>query len=137
MRKSTIRKMTNRPVTRQGAKLLNELKSITRRYQGWLKDVEDKEINSNALANGAKIWLALQPTPAHLQREMDRYLSKELGITNTLPDLAMANLATHTIQWIFGAQERDLALSPNQLIEKNLAAEVDPFCGIDAGEEAP
>lgn len=136
MRKSSIRKMTHRPVTRKGAKLHAEITSIAKRMKSWLQEVESNEIDSNALANGAKIWLALQPTQEALQMEMETYLFKDLSI-KPLSDLAMANLATHTIDWIFGVAQRNAALSRKRLIEKKPAVQHDPFCGIDIGEEHP
>ena len=46
-RKLTIRRM--RPVTREGAKILNDLDGIRRRLKNWLAKVEDIETDSRAL----------------------------------------------------------------------------------------
>lgn len=65
-RKLTIRKM--RPVTRDGARILNDLDSVRRRMKNWLAKVEAIEANSRALEamNRAK---AAPPTPAGLDFE--------------------------------------------------------------------
>ena len=62
-RKLTIRRM--KPVTREGAKILNDLDGIRRRMKNWLAKVEDIETDSRALAkmNRAKV---APPPPADL-----------------------------------------------------------------------
>ena len=46
-RKLTIRRM--KPVTREGAKILNDLDGIRRRMKNWLTKVDDIEMDSRAL----------------------------------------------------------------------------------------
>jgi hypothetical protein len=47
-RKLTIRRM--RPVTREGAKILNDLDGIRRRMKNWMIKVEDLEMYTSAQA---------------------------------------------------------------------------------------
>lgn len=62
-RKLTIRRM--KPVTREGARILNDLDNIRRRMKNWLAKVDDIETDSRALhaMNRAK---AARPAPADL-----------------------------------------------------------------------
>lgn len=51
MRKSTIRRLRGRPVSRQMAHTLNELKSVERKLANLLEKVQQLELASNALYN--------------------------------------------------------------------------------------
>jgi len=61
-RKLTIRRM--RPVTREGAKILNDLDGIRRRMKNWMIKVEDLEMYTSAQVCIEKARRA--PPPADL-----------------------------------------------------------------------
>lgn len=65
-RKLSLRRM--KPVTREGARILNDLDSVRRRMKNWLAKVEDIEMDSQALhaMNRAK---TARPAAADLDRE--------------------------------------------------------------------
>jgi len=63
-RKLTIRRM--KPVTREGAKILNDLDSLRRRMKNWLTKVDDIETDSRVLAAMLKAKAA-RPAPADLE----------------------------------------------------------------------
>lgn len=54
-RKKTIRKMTNRPTTRQLAKLINDLHSIEHKLNTLLTKIHDLETDSIALQNAKQL----------------------------------------------------------------------------------
>ena len=62
-RKLTVRRM--KPVTREGAKILNDLDSLRRRMKNWLAKVDDIETDSKVLAAMLKAKAA-HPAPADL-----------------------------------------------------------------------
>jgi len=89
-RKLTIRRM--RPVTREGAKILNDLDSLRRRMKNYLTKVEDVELDARALAKGRELNMC-DNKPFNPDMQLVALTPEQAMLLDAAPDLLDALIA--------------------------------------------